>query len=205
LFFPVLLFAALFLASIGRVKTRTSSDTTGFTVWPDRIFQVLTYTGLVVLIPASMVMAYFIPRGEIDIPMSRGMQIFSPGLFVALVVIATGAVIAGIRRGGVGYIKLTPAMIEIADALRTTSFEWDDVVDIADRTDSKERRRSARALVLELRDGSEKVVGGLNFYVPQGAPLYWMIRHYWRHPEDRVELVDARAPERLRAGRFDLT
>jgi hypothetical protein len=32
-----------------------------------------------------------------------------------------------------------------------------------------------------------------------------MVRHYWRHADDRVELTDARALQRLDEGRFDLT
>ncbi len=59
--------------------------------------------------------------------------------------------------------------------------------------------------MLCLRDGSEKVIGGLNNYVPTGVALYWLVRHYWKHPEDRIELVDTRAAERLRDGHFDLT
>jgi hypothetical protein len=56
-----------------------------------------------------------------------------------------------------------------------------------------------------LRDGTEKTIDGAYLYVPNGAGLYWMVRHYWRHPEDRVELIDHRALERLRDGQFDLT
>jgi hypothetical protein len=42
--------------------------------------------------------------------------------------------------------------------------------------------------------------GGL---VPNGAALYWMIRHYWLHPENRIELTDGRALERLRNEDFE--
>ena len=30
-----------------------------------------------------------------------------------------------------------------------------------------------------------------------------MIRHYWKHPENRAELTDGRALERLRNEQFD--
>jgi hypothetical protein len=203
--FPVLLFAALFLAAAGKTTTRTTSDATGFTVWPDKLCQVLIYMGLALVVPSSFVFAIFLPRGMIDLPMSRGMQIFSPGLFVAAGFIAVGGLIAGWRRGGAGYLKFTPAMIEIADALKTKTLEWDDVVDVTDHSESKKGRGSGRSAVLSLRDGGEEVIGALNLYVPTGVPLYWMVRHYWRHPEDRMELVDQRAIERFREGRFDLT
>ncbi|MFA7513234.1 MAG: hypothetical protein WCZ29_22390 [Mycolicibacterium vanbaalenii] len=44
-----------------------------------------------------------------------------------------------------------------------------------------------------------------DIYVPGGAGLYWLVRHYWKHPGDREELVDGRAPKRLAEGKFDLS
>lgn len=202
--FPVLLIAALLLAAAGKVRARTTSDATGFTIRPDKRFSTLILTGMTVLAPSTILFAFFVPRGVIDIPMSRGMQVFSPAVFMAAGVLAVGGLVAGVRRGGVGYLKFTPAMVEIADILKTGVVEWNDIVDIKDHSESKDGNKAGRSVVLYLRDGSEKVIGGLNVYVPTGVPLYWMTRHYWRHPEDRAELVDSRAAERLRDGRFDL-
>ena len=36
-----------------------------------------------------------------------------------------------------------------------------------------------------------------------GAALYWMVRHYWKRPENRAELTDGRALERLHNEQFD--
>jgi hypothetical protein len=118
--------------------------------------------------------------------------------------IAVSAVVAGVRRGGVGHLKFTPAMVEIADVLKTRVLEWDDIIDVKDHSESKDGKKAGRSVVLCLRDGSEQVIGGLNLYVPTGVALYWMVRHYWKHPEDRMELVDTRAAERFRDGRFAL-
>lgn len=202
---PVLMVAALLLAAAGKTQTRTSSDATGFTVWPDKRFSVLYLTGLAATGPSALLLAFFIPRGAIDIPMSRGLQIFSPPLFVAAAVFAVIGLISWMRRGGVGYLKFSPAMLEIADVIKTRVVEWDDIVEVKDHSETKDGKKAGRSVVLCLRDGSEKTIGGLNLYVPTGVPLYWLVRHYWRHPEDRMELVDSRAPERLRDGRFDLS
>ncbi|MGV9799597.1 hypothetical protein ACWDTP_16255 [Mycobacterium sp. NPDC003449] len=202
--FPVMLCLTLLLAAAGKTRTRTSSDATGFTVWPDRRFGVLYFIGLIVLAPSAILYAIFVPRGVVDISMSRGMQIFSPALMIAAAVVAVVGLVAGVRRRSVGHLKFTPALVEIADVLKTRTVEWNDIVDIKDHSDTKDGKRAGRSVVLCLRDGSEKVVGGLNLYVPTGVPLYWMTRHYWRHAEDRMELVDARAGDRLRDGRFDL-
>jgi len=199
--FPVLLITALLLAAAGKTRARTTSDVTGFTVWPDKRFSALILTGLTVMAPSAILFAFFVPRGVIDFPMSRGMQVFSPALFMAAAVFAIGGLGAVLRRGGVGYLKFTPAMVEIADALKTRTLEWDDIIDVKDHSETKKAGRSA---VLCLRDGSEKVIGGPNLYVPTGVPLYWLVRHYWKNPVDRMELVDTRAAERFRDGRFTL-
>jgi len=202
--FPVLMMAALALAATGKTQLRTSGDATGFTVFPDKRFSMLYFTGMAVLAPSAILFAVFVPQGAIDIPMSRGMQVFSPVLFVTAAVIAIGALILGVRREGVGYLRFTPSAIEIADVLKTREVEWDDIVDVRDHSDTKDGNKTGRSVVLCLRNGGEAVIGALNMYVPTGVPLYWMVRHYWRHPEDRAELRDSRALDRLRAGRFDL-
>lgn len=202
--FPVLMMIALLLAAAGGTQPRTSRDATGFTVLPDKRFNALYLTGLAVTGPSALLLAFFIVRGSIDIPMSRGLQIFSPFLFLAVAVFAVLGLISWVRRGGVGYIRFTPATIEIADAIKTRALEWDDIVDIKDQSDTEGGKRAGRSAVLCLRDGSENVIGGLNLYVPRGVALYWLVRHYWRHPEDRMELVDSRVDERFRGGRFDL-
>lgn len=132
------------------------------------------------------------------------MQIFFPLGFAALALVAAMGLVAGARRGGVGYLKFTPAMVEIADVVKARVLEWDDIVDVKDHSDTKDGKKAGRSVVLCLRDGREEVVGGLNLYVPTGVPLYWMVRHYWKHPEDRMELVDNRVAQRFRDGHFAL-
>jgi hypothetical protein len=101
----------------------------------------------------------------------------------------------------VGYVKLTPAGIEIADIFTTTPVAWKDVESIDDHAESK---KSRKAVVIKHSGGTESVIDGADFYVPNGVGLYWAVRHYWRHPEDRVELGDVRALQRLSEGRLDV-
>ena len=105
-----------------------------------------------------------------------------------IVLTAISGLVMSWHRGGVGHVKLTPAIVENADILATRRFEWDDVVDVTDHADSQSSRR---AVVLRLRNGHEEIVHFANVYVPHGVALYWMVRHYWRHPEDRMEMVDS--------------
>jgi hypothetical protein len=193
--------AALMLALFGRTSVRATSDSTGTTVRPDRWFSVLFFAGFAAAIPTGVLFVIFVPRGDIDIPMSRGMQIFSPALMGSAVVVAVITLISAWRRGGAGHLKLTPAGIDNANVAFTKSVDWDDVVNV---TDSAETKRTRKPIVLCLQDGSEEIIGGADIYVPRGAALYWMVRHYWHNPQDRPELTDGRALDRLREGRFEV-
>ena len=118
---PLAVLAAIGLASFGRVSLRAESDLTGTRVLPDRLFGILCFAGLALVIPTGVLFVIFVPRGEIDIPMSRGMQIFSPALMTGAVIVAVLGLITAWRRGGVGYLKLTQAGIDSANVAFTKS------------------------------------------------------------------------------------
>ena len=100
--FPIVMMAALLLAAAGKTQERTSSGATGFTFWPDKRFGVLYLTGLAATGSSALLLAIFIPRGAIDIPMSPGLQVLSPALFLAAGVFAVIGLFSWMRRGGVG-------------------------------------------------------------------------------------------------------
>jgi len=200
--FPLIAMASLLLVSFGRTSLRAESDSEGTLLRPDRLFSTLMIVGFVSVIPSGIVFILYAPTGTLDIPMSRGYQIFSPIVMALAVVTVLVGLVSMLRRGGIGYLKLTPAGVDIANMVSTKSVDWNDVVDIKDKTDTK--RRTRKAIVFCLQDGSEEIVDGADFYVPRGVALYWMARHYWRHPDDRSELTDGRALERLRDERFAL-
>lgn len=190
---------ALHLVHWGRTSLRAATAPEGTKFQPDPTFSTLMVIGMLVGIAGSLVLAIYVPRGGIDIPMSQGMQTFSP--FIAWFGVATGVLglYTMLRRGGVGYVELTTDGIDIANAAFTESVQWDDIADVKDVAESKKTRK---AVVFELQDGREKVIDGADFYVPGGTAFYWMMRHYWRHPEDRGELSDERALDRLARNRF---
>lgn len=198
---PLLAMLAVLLVDLGRTSLRASHSGTGTTLRPDRAFSACMYAVFVVAIIGGSVLAVFVPTGTLEFPVTRGWRIITPIVLVPAVVIAARGLFSAYRRGGVGYVRLTPAGLDIANIFSNDIVEWDDIEAI---TDHSEDQKSRKAAVLTLRDGSEKIIDGLDIYVPEGAGLYWMIRHYWLHPDDRTELVDGRALERLQAGRFDV-
>jgi hypothetical protein len=161
---------------------------------------VLVVTAFAICTCSALVLAILAPIGQIDVPMSRGMQaIYVPGLAWFAFIGGIAGLITIWRKGGVGAVTLTPSRVTVG---YDESFEWADISDVGDCTD---RQKSRKAVVLRLSGGSEKVIDSVDSLIPRGAALYWMVRHYWRHPEERQELTDGRAVERLHAGRFDLT
>lgn len=198
--FPLAVLIALLLVSQGRTQLNATPDATGLTIRPDRRFSTLFLVGVIAFIPAGALFVYFVPAGQVSIPMSRGWQIFAPIGMGFGVVAAIVGLLSALRRGGIGYLKLTPAEIENGNIAFTKTLVWDDVVDIAATTDKK---RTRKAVVLKLRDGSEEVIESADLYTPGGATLYWMLRHYWKHPEGRAELQDGRALRLLREESFD--
>jgi hypothetical protein len=131
--------------------------------------------------------------------MDRAEQIFSPILIGLAVAVAVWGLTSLLRRRTTGYVRLTPRGFELANLVLTQEGTWDDVVDITDEYLDKQARHHT---VFVMKEGKPKVLKNTSGFVPSGAALYWMIRHYWKHPEDRGELTDGIAIERLRKEQF---
>lgn len=202
---PFLLVAAYLAVAVGGAGQRVSSDSSGLTFRPDKRLSVTYFVVMAVLLPAAPSFAVLLSRGQLDLSTTPGLQIAVSVAFWALALLAVVALAAGIRRGGSGYLKFTPTRIEIADVLKTRVVQWNDVVDVRDVASTAKANQGGKAVVLCLREGTEEVASGLPLYVPNGVALYWLVRHYWKHPEHRDELLDGRATRRLTEGDFDLS
>jgi hypothetical protein len=186
----------------GRTTLRATMDSTGTTLRADRTFSTLVLIAFAVMVPLGLVVVAFTLTGQLHMFTSMGGKIVSVALAAAITVTAAVGLISVWRRGGAGYVKLAPTGIDVADMFRTTSVAWKDVVTVDDHAESK---KSRKAVVIKHSGGTESVIDGADFYVPNGVGLYWAVRHYWRHPEDRVELGDGRALQRLSEGRLDVS
>ena len=195
----VLVVLALQFVRRGRTVLRAEHDLDGILLLPDRRFSVLVVVSLLLVTLSMLVISVAMPMGALDIPMSGGMRTFSPLVAGFGAVVGVAGLLIGWRRGGVGYVGLSSQGVDIANIVYTESVDWDDIVQV---TDTAQERKTRKAVVLQLQDGSEKVIDGADFYAPGGATLYWMVRHYWLHAEDRAELGDGQALERMSDGRF---
>lgn len=202
-FLPLFLAVVIAVQLMSRRPTvvRASHDRTGTVFRPNRVVTTLAFSLLVYFIPFGLAVVALTLTGHLHLFASRhGQAVAVIGIALATCTALTGLVTAW-RRGGVGYVKLTPTGIEVADIRSTEIVAWGDIVGVDDHSEVSKKTR--KAVVLRRGDGSEKTVDGCDFYVPNGVGLYWMVRHYWRHADDRPELTDGRAMERLGEGRFD--
>ncbi|HET6735449.1 PH domain-containing protein [Mycobacterium sp.] len=133
-------------------------------------------------------------RGLDELPLTTpGRATVTRYLMITLLVLSVTGLVAMLRRRGRAYLRIGPDEVEHADIFRTRTARWDDIVDISDKAD----RRTRNPVVFVLKDAKPIIVPNADRYETNFGALYWMVRHYWKHPENRDELSDGRALERL--------
>ncbi|MEW5809547.1 MAG: hypothetical protein AB1925_08830 [Actinomycetota bacterium] len=115
-------------------------------------------------------------------------------LLGSLLVLSVLGLCAFARTRETGYLRIGREGIAFGDILRTRIARWEQVEGITDHADTRARN----PIALGLRDGKPIVVANADRFASSGPSLYWMVRHYWLHPEARDELTDGRALQRLR-------
>ncbi len=142
----------------------------------------------------------FVSFGTTELPLSApGRDTVNRYLMITLLVLSLTGLFALIKRRETGYLRLGPDGVESADVLRNRTARWDDVLDIID----KAHRQTRNPIVFVVKDAKPVVVPNADRFASSGAALYWMVRHYWKHPENRAELTDGRALERLHNEQFE--
>jgi hypothetical protein len=192
---------AITITKFGWVHARGVTDKNGTVVPIDRIVSALYSETAILIIPCGIAALVFGFMGKLDLPVSGDRSQAFLALLVGFAVIGGISMVGALfARGWLGHVCLMPSGFEISELRRTSEGSWDDVKDVSDKTSD---RRAAQPIELVMNDGSTHVINGAATYSPHGVALYWMVRHYWLHPEDRAELTDGRAVERLRDEDFD--
>lgn len=102
-------------------------------------------------------------------------------------------------KGRTPLVRLGPHSVTYVDGTSSRTESWDGITDV---DDTSPNRNSRHPIYLACKNDRAIVIENASFYAPSGAALYWMVRHYWLHPENRMELTDGRALERLRTEDF---
>ena len=130
--------------------------------------------------------------------------------FGAVALVASAALVSLARRGTSAYVRLTPDGFAFAYGFSPSTGHWSDVVAVTDdvlplrfgigRFKIEQPGGPAPcALTMVMVDGSKWGVPDGNYVATSGGALRELVRFYWQHPEQRGELTDSRAADRLSA------
>ncbi|WKG06860.1 hypothetical protein [Mycolicibacterium sp. HK-90] len=97
--------------------------------------------------------------------------------------------------GGSSYLILSPDGFEFPGLFTVNRGRWDDVVALVD--DDPEAGRFWGVLDFSMKEGEKLRMESTGIYTPGGEALYELVHFYWMNPEQRKELTDGRALDRL--------
>ena len=177
-----------------KVEPRVKREDGGILVRPDRRVDYLlvaaTFGGFV----AMACYAIFAPLGMIAIRVPRNDERYFVVACAAAVLVGVFSLKQIIRRRGTSYVRMTVHGLETGNTVSSADRSWDEMTDVADRP--LYARRPTGATYITTADGRTRVLP-TDWYTPGGDALREWVRFYWKHPEDRGELTDGRALQRL--------
>lgn len=185
----------------GRVTPRGVFDGAGTTIRPDRRVDVLFQVWLLGGVVAMGLFAILAPLGMLDIPVGREQRYSLPFMGAAGAVMGAPMLWRTLRRGSMTYLRLTPTGFEFAQGSSSPCGKWADVKDVTDRRPGQPPPAYS-AIVIVMSDGQTPTLAAGSF-TPDGQALRELVRFYWQRREDRAELTNGRALERLSNEEFD--
>lgn len=189
-------------ARLGRSSRYADLEADGTIFRSPRRMVLFLELSMVGAIASGILFVCYVPSGRLDIGIGGARQLYYPVVVGGLVCWLSYVLFRG-RSNGWGYLKLSPDGFEAANSVTTVaSGTWDDVIDVVDH--APKGTAPYCPAVMMMRDGPPQVIKSVDGYGPYGSAIYWAIRHYWLHPENRDELTDGRAIERLRAQEFEV-
>lgn len=181
----------------GNVAPRGVSDRDGTVIRPDPGIEwpmLAAFSGLVI---ASGLFAILFPINRLDIPVPSAMRVYLPFMAAAIALIGAPIVWRMLRLGGAYRLTLTREGFDLhSGGGRPRTGSWAHVVDVTDAVPGRTAADDPNTIVIVMSDGSVIKLPGASF-TPSGDALRRFVRFYWEHPEDREELTDGRALERL--------
>lgn len=143
----------------------------------------------------SMVIAWM--SGWLYLPMPEGVDRVFPIAFGATGLVAGWFWFVFKRQGGTSYMLLSPEKFKFVNLGCLNSGNWDDIASVTDELPTEQRFWTP--MVITMQDGSILTMDSPGSYTPKGTALIELIRFYWRHPDERDELADGRALDRIHA------
>lgn len=177
------------------VVARGTTHATGTTIRVDRRVDVLLFICVVAGAAALGSTGVLGAMNKLDIPLPPDIGTTFASAFIGPALVFLVALGLTVKRGGIGYVRLTTEGFEFVEAFSQASGEWSQVTDVTDKAPDEAKARSP--LVMMMADGDPEMIKESALFTPDGRALLEFVRFYWQHPENRGELTDDRALERL--------
>lgn len=191
------LLVAIQLAASKNAVVQAAFDESGMLLRPDsRLESIQRRSNLALALSGvSMFIAWI--TGWLYLPLPDGVGQVFPIAFGAAGLVAGWFSFIFKRQGGTSYLLLTLEEFEFPNLGSMNSGKWDDIAAVTDKLPTEGRFWTP--MVITMKDGSRLVMDSPGSYTRKGTALIELVRFYWRHPEQRSELTDGRALDRLRA------
>ncbi|WP_131811605.1 hypothetical protein [Mycolicibacterium peregrinum] len=124
-----------------------------------------------------------------DMAPISGIVFFGPA---AVFLVALGVIA---RNRGSGYIRLTPDGFKFVELFSTVSGDWAQVIAVTNEVPADVLAPSP--IVMVMANGERRMIKQSSIYTPAGQAILQFVQFYWQNPEQRSELTDGRAVERL--------
>lgn len=178
------------------VAFQASFDTTGTRLRPDRRIENNLRRLIVTAGISTWLMFLAWVFGVLYLPLGNARHVF-PLCAGAAAAVLTWCWVKLVRQGSLSYLVLTPQGFEFSTLREPKTGKWDEVENVADKLPDEERFWNP--MVVTMAGGETLLMEAPGTYTPKGTALVELVRFYWQRPEQRDELTDGRAVERLRA------
>jgi hypothetical protein len=193
-FFTLGLVVMLAIIASRKVKPRVKREDGGIIVRPDRRVDNLLMASTFGAFLGMALYAIFTPLDMIAIPVPRDDERYFVFACAAAVLVGVFSLVHIIRRRGTSYVRMTVDGLEMGNTVSSAERSWNEVTDVADR--AQKARQPSGTTYITTADGRTRILPS-DWYTPGGQALRELVRFYWKHPEDREELTDGRALQRL--------
>ncbi|MGC4934319.1 hypothetical protein ACLQ3C_11630 [Gordonia sp. DT30] len=176
-----------------RAGSLTQGPTGALTIGTSTSFR-SGYMAIVVFGASSCgVFAYGVPSHALSFPMTKGQGLVFPFVVgaIGLFLLVLGALFAN-RRLQFPRIICTPKQIGVVSFKNSAIASWDDIASIEAVAGQKNADLSITST-----GAAEPLRVNADLLAVGAVPLYSILRHYLRHPEERGELGDGRARDRF--------
>ncbi|QRY47868.1 hypothetical protein JVX93_14410 [Mycolicibacterium boenickei] len=178
------------------VVFQASFDATGTRLRPDKRIENNLRRLIVTAGISTWLMFLAWVFGVLYLPLGNAQHVF-PLCAGAAAAVLTWCWIKLVRQGSLSYLFLTPEGFEFSTLREPKTGKWAEVENVADKVPGEERFWNP--MVVTVAGGATLLMEAPGIYTPKGTALVELVRFYWQHPEQRDELTDGRAVERLRA------